>query len=114
MVDPIERDLAQNGVIRSGWSVSEHDGDIDKWPARLYADANHRIVGKIMALFPPEKDLLLATTLVRLVPDAGGYEVLVLSGKRLTDAQQELVQKAASEAMEEAHASWRSRLREMR
>jgi len=104
--DLIKRDLQQNGVIEYGWSVSENDGDIDSWPASVFARATYDAQIKLKQIL---SEWQYIQTKVHIVPDVGGYQIIVLAHERPTSAQQEQIRDAADAALNEAHRLWLSK-----
>ena len=92
-------DLDQNGFITTGWSVSEDDSDVDSLPSKVFARANADLRRRVGDLFP---DVVSYQTQCLIVPDIGGYRIVALSRKRLTEKESETIRLAARDALSKA------------
>jgi len=97
---PTETDLALNGFIQSGWHSSVEDGPIAAYPAEVFALANPKLDDFI--------DKLTGDSMSEcfLVPQTFGYDVVILTRKLLSKADEAsvstFVETALSQAQKEA------------
>lgn len=99
--DKTEDDRRDNGVLITGWNIGISDGDIDNWKSSVFATANYNCKMSIPARLRNDFSLQLE---VLIVPDFSGYKVVILSRRRLEDAERNSLRTIVETALSDAKA----------
>ena len=100
-----DSDLALNGVIESGWRVSNSHNWMGGIPSEVFADANSELDTFINKLTDGDSDRCL------LVPQVYGYDVVILTHKRLSDRDEKRVRAFVDTAISQAQTEAKKSLR---